>query len=291
MKSINWNMGVSSCSMESIDRVVFEEYAKNEISMMEISLSWDKYKSINWEQTERNARETGIQLWSFHLPFAPFSENNIASPDKAVREKTIEMQKEYIQKMGNIGIGIAVIHPSGEPIGAEMREEMLKYSADSLAQLAEEGEKCGVTIAVEDLPRTCLGRNSAEIKRLISADDRLRVCFDTNHLLSQPIKEFIEDIGDKIITTHFSDYDFKNERHWLPGEGQIDWKELIETLEKVGYSGPILYELGLVTPAVGTINRRTLTFADLKENYDCLRNKLPLKAIGTPVLQKCLPWE
>jgi len=114
------------------------------------------------------------------------------------------------------------------------------------------------------------------------------VCFDTNHLLSQPIKEFIEDIGDKIITTHVSDYDFKNERHWLPGEGKTNWIELIETLEKVGYNGPILYELGLTPP--NSLERRLLTFEDFKENYHCLINKLPLKAIGTPIPERCTSW-
>ena len=56
---------------------------------------------------------------------------------------------------------------------------------------------------------------------LISADDRLRVCFDTNHLLKESIIDFIYNVGDKIITTHVSDYARENERHWLPGEGVI----------------------------------------------------------------------
>lgn len=39
-----------------------------------------------------------------------------------------------------------------------------------------------------------------------------------------------------------SDYDRKNERHWLPGEGVIDWNELLSVLIDSGYKGPFIYE-------------------------------------------------
>ena len=46
-------------------------------------------------------------------------------------------------------------------------------------------QQLGQVIAVEDLPRTCLGRESSEMLELISVNDKLRVCFDTNHLLQK----------------------------------------------------------------------------------------------------------
>ena len=97
----------------------------------------------------------------------------------------------------------------------------------SFSILADIAEKYDAVIAVENLPRTCLGRDSFDIKKILSYDDRLRVCFDTNHLLEQKNSDFVFDIGEKIITTHVSDYDLENERHWLPREGIIDWNELI----------------------------------------------------------------
>lgn len=33
------------------------------------------------------------------------------------------------------------------------------------------------------------------------------------------------------------------ERHWLPGEGKINWKELIAALDSCGYSGVWMYEV------------------------------------------------
>ena len=56
----------------------------------------------------------------------------------------------------------------------------------------------------------------------------MKVCFDSNHLLQEQGDSFILAVGDKIVTTHISDYDFVNERHLLPGELDIDWEEYMD---------------------------------------------------------------
>ena len=281
-------LGVSSCGFQDLSEKDFEELQKAGVREVEISLNYDKYDALDYKTIKNRADRYDINLWSFHLPFRPFGLVNIACLDKEIRDNTIKLQSEYIKRAGDAGIKNFVIHPSSEPNREEERPLLLNYAAESLVKLADVAERAGGIIAVENLPRTCLGRDSADIKKLISADDRLRVCYDTNHLLSQPAKEFIETVGEKIVTTHFSDYDFMDERHWLPGVGKVNWVEIIDSLTKVGYSGPILYELGLLPPQSGTIKRRELTFDDFKENHNSLINKKPLKAIGVQVLEKCL---
>lgn len=280
-------LGLSSCGFQDMTEKDFDELLKVGVKEVEVSVADEKYKTLDFDGIKKRANSAGINLWSFHLPFSPFEEIDIAKND--LKEYTIGYFSELIKRASDMGTKIIVIHPSGEPFSDDEREEAIKISADSLAQLAEIAAREGSVIAVEDLPRTCLGRNSSDMKKLISCDDRLRICFDTNHLLSESIKDFIEAVGDKIVTTHFSDYDFKNERHWLPGEGKIDWVELIEALENVGYSGPIIYELGL--EATYSIQRRDLTFKDFAENHSALINKTPLKAIGTPIPEKCIHWK
>jgi sugar phosphate isomerase/epimerase len=121
----------------------------------------------------------------------------------------------------------------------------------------------------------------------LSAHEELRVCFDTNHLLGESIHDFIMAVGSKIITTHVSDYDAINERHWLSGEGIIDWKQLREDLESVGYDGYWLYELGL-TGSTKTVDReRPLTYSDLKDNFDQIMQGKTITNVG--VGKKDLP--
>lgn len=285
MNAKNWKVGMSSCSTGSISRETFEKYAEAKIDCLEISLSSDKYPTIDWKAAKRDSAETGVEIRSLHLPFSPFQTNNIASKDNAVRRSTIEMQSEYIKRAGEIGIGIAVIHPSGEPNPDSERVELLKYACDSLSVLAETAAGAGVTIAVEDLPRTCLGNCSNDIKTLISADDRLRVCFDTNHLLIERNVDFIRAVGKRFITLHVSDYDFRNERHWLPYEGKNDWIAIVSALEEVGYAGPWMYEVGLSAP--NSIKRRELTCSDFRKNYEACTAKLKPEILGVPVMEVC----
>ena len=240
-------IGLSSCGKVHNEEL-FKEYAEAGIDCIEISLNLEGSKELDWPSIFAWAKKYGIELWSFHLPFSPFDVINIASPDEELRQNSVSMMAAFMMQVSDFGVKNFVIHPSGEPIDEEERPEDMAQAKKSLKELADVADKCMATLAVEDLPRTCLGRNSSDILDLISADDRLRVCFDTNHLLSEDIKEFIEKVGDKIVTTHISDYDFVNERHWLPGEGDINWKELYEALVKVGYNGPWLYELGFEAP-------------------------------------------
>ena len=259
----------------------FKNLQKSNINLVEISMAGEKYKYINYKELKGFAEKYNIDIWSYHLPFWPFTEIDPSSTDKAVRAYTIKLFTEYIDKATDIGIDKFVIHASGEPVGVEERADRIKYSMESLDTLAEIAYKRGAVIAVEDLPRTCLGNCSDEIEKLISANDKLRVCFDSNHLLIQDNVEFIKKLSDKIITVHISDYDFINERHWLPGEGKVDWIKLLTALNEVGYNGVWLYEINLETPDT-IIRDRNLTFDDFYNNAKTLfSGKKPI-ALGKP---------
>ena len=283
-----FRLGLSVCGRPLVDKE-FEEYAKAGIRAMEISTGNETLESMDWEELRRRADRFGIELWTLHLPFLPFARLDPAALTKEKRNDTVNYLSPLIKKAGSIGIRNFVIHPSAEPIREEDREESLQCSGETLIRLADVAAPFGGCIAVENLPRTCLGRDSYDILKLLSFDDRLRTCFDTNHLFYEDLAEYIRKVGDKLITTHVSDFDYKNERHWLPGEGKVDWMKLIGALREIGYKGPWLYELGY-KPA-NTIRRRELTAVDFKDNYDTLMaNKVPLP-VGTPVEENCPHWE
>ena len=91
---------------------------------------------------------------------------------------------------------------------------------------------------------------------------------DVNHLLFEPHAEFLKALGGKIATVHISDYDFVNERHWLPLEGNIDWAELMKGLDDIGYNGAFMYE---VPRTAANITREApLVPADYVNNHNKL---------------------
>lgn len=261
-----FEIGLSSCG-NSLDEALFNGYAENKIKYIEISprQNSETYNNLDYKTIKRLSFKYGINLWSFHLQFVPFEDLEISSASEEIRKKTIKTFTRQIEMGSDIGINKFVVHPSGEPISADERPERMKCAKDTLNSLAEIADRCGSVIAVEDLPRTCLGHNSDEILELISVNDKLRVCLDTNHLVNENNIDFVKKIGDKIGTLHVSDYDGIDEKHWLPGKGIVEWKDLIKALKGVNYSGVWLYELGY-KPHETSISDGNITIKDFIDN-------------------------
>ena len=70
----------------------------------------------------------------------------------------------------------------------------------------------------------------------------MKVCFDTNHYTKGTTEHFVKTIGERIGTIHASDFDFVNECHWLPTQGDIQWGKLMHALERISYEGVFMYE-------------------------------------------------
>ena len=273
-----YSIGVST--PHSIDEEMFKKYSEAGITHMEVSVDKWNSEKLDFDKLLEWSKKYNVQLYSFHLPFWPFNEIDIS--DEKLASASIEYLTEYIKKGSKIGIDKYIIHPSGEPINECDRQKRMEIAKQSLYTLAETAKKYGSTIFVENLPRTCLGRDSRDIIELLSAHPDLVACFDTNHLLEEDPIEFINKVGVKIKTLHVSDYDFKNERHWLPGEGMLDWQSILKALEKIGYNNVWLYEIDLKAPNT-IIRPRDLEYGDFYKNAKELFENKPLTIISTPV--------
>ena len=268
-------IGLSSCGKDFAEPL-FRQCAEAGIGFMEISVDKDECDAFDFSAAGRLSEENGVALWSFHLPFMPFEEIDISAP--SLCGGTVPYLCEMIRKGGQIGVGRFIVHPSGEPVAAQDRALRMETARESLSKLADVAAENGAVIAVENLPRTCLGRDSADILSLLEADDRLRVCFDANHLLRETHADFVKAAGGKIVTTHISDYDFTDEKHWLPGEGKVDWYALSALLRDIGYQGVWLYELGFA-PKRSMPRSRDLTCADIARNAREIFSGLPITVV------------
>ncbi len=257
-----------SVSIDYLNDAYFAACHEAGVYSVEISLRPAQYPDLDWASLAEMIRKNGLVINSVHLPFSRTL--SISHPEKANRDESMELNISIMRAAAAHGVKIAVVHPSTEPNAEEDRPRIMQYAKDNLKILAEIGAEVGMVVAVEDLPRTCLGRDAADMLELLSADDRLRACFDTNHLLSQPIAECVRAIGDKIVTLHVSDYDFIDERHLLPGELDIDWAEFMDLLDEVGYTGVFTYEVSGAAENKYIRREAALTPEDYRKNYDSL---------------------
>ena len=213
------------------------------------------------------AAQEGIALWSLHLPFSRV--HDISSEDENARSEAILTNLSLIDAAHKMGIGTVVLHPSSEPIADDRRAVRMGLSRDGILRHVERAARYGMAVAVEDLPRTCLCNTAEEMLALL-ADTGARVCFDTNHCLKEDSVAFLDALrvgGARVQTLHLSDYDRVDERHILPGTGVNDWKGILDTLARMDYRGPLMYEVSQRPRSYpGLLN----TPEDVKRNFDWL---------------------
>ena len=260
---MKYPIGLSRNVSQNVENIL-EGFARAGITHLELSpLDYTPKYALDFSRIAAAAKANNVKIWSLHLPFWPFDILELSK--KELCKNTLVYMQEIIEQASDIGIEKFVVHSSGEPIEENEREERMKCAQESLYTLASYAKSKGGVIAVEDLPRSCLGNHSNEILQLISVHENLKVCLDTNHLFNEDLSDFVKNVGKKLITLHVSDYDFVNERHWLPGEGKIDWQALLKALSEVGYQGVWLYEIGAKCPN-SILRDRDLTPEDFVRN-------------------------
>ena len=217
------------------------QYAAAGIEVVEISLPNKPIDELRAFACAAYAllAQSGMKLWSVHLPFSHALD--ISNPDEAARAEAIAQLKPCIDLARGLGATTLIVHGSSEPNEEASRPARMEACFRSLGEL--QAYAGGMKLAVENLPRTCIGRAGWEVRQLCEACSG--ICFDVNHLLIEDHNAFLDAAEAKVITTHLSDYDGVDERHWLPGMGIVPWKPVHDRLIAAGYEGPFLFELGL----------------------------------------------
>ena len=184
-----------------------------------------------------NLKETGIVTVIAHDSYLL----NLGSPDAALRKKSIKGFIDEIERCEMLGISNLVAHP-GAHVGAG-EAEGLKLIARSLDNVhkACPGYRVKATIEITAGQGSNLGYRFDQIGRIIAAtreNDRLRVCFDTEHAFAagydirtkegyeQTFAEFDEAIGlDCLAAFHLNDskkeFHSRVDRHEHIGKGHI----------------------------------------------------------------------
>jgi len=182
----------------------------------------------------------GLKVWSVHLPFSRTLDISVL--DDYEREKNVRFIAQMIELSAMFNPSRLVLHPSSEPIDDSIREQRIINSIHSIGLLRKYADKIGAQLCIENLPRTCLGNTPEELLRIIEDYPEVGICFDTNHYFEGTPLDFVRKAGHRITTLHVSDYDGINECHWIPGEGVIQWGELVKALIEAGFDGVFMFE-------------------------------------------------
>ncbi len=169
------------------------------------------------------------------------------TPNKELREENIRKFERVITlaKMFDVGL---VITASGYLHGRPPSKAMEVRFLDALERLAGCAEENNVTIALEPEPEKFL-RTPSKVVRYIEStgSDAIGTVCDLSHAiaLNMTPMEFITEMQDYLVHVHVDDarYGEHPHRHLIPGEGDVNYRDLFTFLEDIKYDGWLSMEL------------------------------------------------
>jgi len=184
---------------------------------------------------------------------APFSGVDLSAPTLEERKQTLDLLVDTLEFCKVIECSTMVVHPNHSdslPIGPQA---MKKNSIEALKRLIDKAEELGVKIALENMIDKGGGRfesRVADLREVINDLGSLYVgiCLDTGHTNLLPSYnvsqgEEIAQAGKYLWTLHIHDNDGVEDRHWPPGDGNVDWGQVIRSLRKVNYRSVFMMEI------------------------------------------------
>lgn len=195
----------------------------------------------------KEKQRLGFEVKTAHLPFS--AGYDLSTLDEEERLQAIENQKEAIEFSKRLGYSIVVLHPDTGRVPEEDYEKRHEALIKSLKDFAPWCKERGIKIAVENLTQLSSVQTSGALVKIIEAAgyDNIGICFDVNHLFKETHREFIKNAGKHILTMHTTDNDGEVEKHWFPGDGVINWQELFELLDEIGYDSTMICECASIT--------------------------------------------
>ncbi len=238
---------------------------ENGFSSMELSAAggWNlKEEEENFPAVKEYVKiikRNGVRLNSVHLPFSlPFWEFD--SPNEDARKSAVERAKWAISMFEEGEPKYFVIHPG--KIGSSDPEERKMLLAQLAKSMQELCDCTTATICIENMTGDSVVNQTSEALWLLERVPKLMMVIDINHPFIETPEYFIEKIGDRVKCLHVSDRDEIKERHFLPGDGILNWNKIIGALEKIGYKNEFTYEISIAS--------RKTPLSEVRKNYEKL---------------------
>ena len=216
-------------------------------------------ETASFRSLGQTLRDLGLHFNSLHAHLESFDpECDLAGLEPERQRATLGAYRRAVDVVEQLGDGILLTHdiripeppgPGAAPAnrvaaegdGNRQRDAFL----DNLGTLADYAADRGVRLALENTGRGY----TREPERLVAlvrdlGRGNVGVCIDTGHrnLAGDPV-EALRVVGGHLVTLHIHDNHGEEDKHLLPGMGEISWPEITGALRDVDYGGTFLYEL------------------------------------------------
>ena len=230
---------LSKIGYDGIEIVLDSPHAFLPLKKEQINEIQNTIEKNNLEITNLNSNTVSGWSSSNENPFEP----SLSNKNQKLRNWRISYTKNAIDLASMLN-SPSVCITSGLLHSLNFSEE-LDFFKNSLTLLGDYAEQKQILLSIEYEPGLLIN-NSEDVWNLISNDySNIGLNLDTCHVavLGENISEIIKKFGKKIFHTHISDCKNNVHFHLIPGLGDIDFKEMYDSLKKIGYDEYLTAEL------------------------------------------------
>ena len=196
-----------------------------------------------WQRLGQQIKELdlGVQTCTICGP-----EYSLISPDETTRRAGIDYLKQVVDCTAAVGARLLMgpMYAGFKTFtGKPATTEEWNWSVTGMREVAEHAQMKGVTLAIEYLNRfeiyllTC----ADELVRYVEAVDHpnCRAAFDTFHanMEEKNVPDALRKVAPYLVHVQISENDRST-----PGQGHINFDEVFNALQEIGYDGPIAIE-------------------------------------------------
>ena len=207
-----------------------------------------------------------------HGPFWGFK---IDSQDPLIREVVTKRLMQGLDACAAIGATQMVVHSpyttwdyNNLDSNPGSRDQLIERVHRTLDPVVARAEDQGVVLVIENIEDK---DPNDRVELAYSFDsEAVRVSIDTGHAHyahgstgAPPVDYYVEAAGDMLAHIHVQDADGFADRHWLPGEGTVNWRAVFR--------------------AVGRLSVKPRLIIEVKDQVNLRRGAAHLEALGLAV--------
>jgi sugar phosphate isomerase/epimerase len=205
------------------------------------------------------AQSIGLSFSQIHAPLRPA----YYADQTEYNENYYQTQERSVVACAALGTPFAIFHMLQPPL--ERYSEKYQRDGEALnieffGRLMPMLEKYKIQVCIENLfgittqPTDdydySLNSRTQDVLHIIDSyneifgRDRFVACVDTGHafMMGEDPAQMIRTLGHRVRCLHVADNDGKHDQHYAPGQGKINWNDLMAALKEVDYQGSFSFE-------------------------------------------------
>jgi sugar phosphate isomerase/epimerase len=183
--------------------------------------------------------ETGLSVIGHTSPSLP-----LVFPLKSIRKPAWDEFIKYADIFEQLPVKYVTLHPSLNMPLID-KDKMFKYNREMIERADRIMRDRGMTLILESFLTPF--DTPSSFKRLLEGLDKVEVHVDVGHCNISDggncTESFFKQFGERIVHVHFSDNYGRIDAHNAVGDGNIDWKKIVEVMLSHGYDNTITLEV------------------------------------------------